>query len=99
MLQPIPVGLRNFTEYHPLIEPAKLEKIYRLAKKLEGKRILHVNSNSARGGVAEILSSAIPLMRDIGINAHWYSLTNVPASFYRLTKAFHHGLQGDSRNL
>lgn len=99
MLQPVPVGLRNFTEYHPLIEPGLFEEVYALAKRLEGKRVLHINSTSSRGGVAEILESSIPLMRDVGLDAHWQTFKSVPNSFYRLTKLIHNGLQGGSQDM
>ena len=45
------------------------------------------------GGVAEILRSEIPLLRDLGLVADW-KLISGDAAFFRATKAIHNGLQG-----
>jgi len=47
----------------------EVERLRRLADRLAGKRIVHVNSTRSGGGVAEILGWMIPLMEELGISA------------------------------
>ncbi len=77
-------------------EPAGAEVIahlHQLARPLEGKRVVHVNSTAVGGGVAEILHRLVPLQRELGIDATWEVLTG-RARFYGVTKSFHNALQG-----
>jgi trehalose synthase len=60
--------------------------------------IVHINSTSQGGGVAEILNSLVPLMNDIGLNAGWRVLHG-NFDFFTLTKKIHNALQGESINL
>ena len=46
-----------------------------LAAPLRGTRVLHVNATPYGGGVAEILRSEIPLLRDLGLVADWKLIT------------------------
>lgn len=46
------------------------------------------------GGVAEILSSLTPLMKDIGIDAERLVIDGSP-EFFAITKDIHNGLQGE----
>jgi trehalose synthase len=48
--------------------------------------------------VAEILGWMIPLMQELGIDARWEVISG-PPDFYRVTKAFHNGLQGQPVSL
>ena len=43
--------------------------------------------------MAEILYTLVPLVSDIGLEAHWQILT-APPEFFSVTKSFHNGLQG-----
>jgi trehalose synthase len=74
--------------------PEVIEQLRRTAKPLKGCRVVHVNSTRVGGGVAEILSWLIPLMNDLGLEASWEVVHGDP-EFFRVTKAFHNGLQGD----
>ena len=44
-----------------------VREIRRLAQGMENLRVLHVNSTSYGGGVAELLYTIVPLMRDAGL--------------------------------
>ena len=50
------------------------------------------------GGVAEILRSEIPLLRDLGLVADWKLISGNDA-FFAVTKAIHNGLQGAPEGL
>ena len=69
-----------------------------LAEKIRGRRILHVNSTRVGGGVAEILRSLVPLLKDIGVEARWEVITGTE-DFFAVTKAFHNSLQGEEQDL
>ena len=79
--------------YEEVVGHQEIERLRRLAERLAGKRIVHVNSTRTGGGVAEILGWMIPLMQELGIDARW-EVIDGNADFYRVTKAFHNGIQG-----
>lgn len=79
--------------YEEIVGPQEVQRLRQLAARLHGKRIVHVNSTRSGGGVAEILNWMIPLMQELGLNARWETISG-PPDFYRVTKAFHNGLQG-----
>jgi trehalose synthase len=83
----------SLDKYAPIIGEQKISEIKRLADRLVGKTVCHVNSTSFGGGVAEILHRLIPLMQDIGLKADW-RLIKGSGEFFNVTKAFHNGLQG-----
>jgi trehalose synthase len=60
---------------------------------LRGIKVIHVNSTKEGGGVAEILAKIVPLMKELGIEAHWEVITG-KEEFFRCTKAIHNALQG-----
>jgi trehalose synthase len=79
--------------YEEVVGHQEVERLRRLAARLQGKRIVHVNSTRVGGGVAEILGWMVPLMNELGLQASWEVINGSP-DFYRVTKAFHNGLQG-----
>ena len=85
--------MRLLDRYEEIVGHHEIDRLRRLAAPLAGKRIVHVNSTRSGGGVAEILGWMVPLMVELGIQASW-EVVAAPADFYRVTKAFHNGLQG-----
>jgi trehalose synthase len=79
--------------YEEIVGHQEIKRLHQLADRLTGKKIIHVNSTRTGGGVAEILSWMVPLMCELGIDAHWEVIAG-NAEFYRVTKTFHNGLQG-----
>jgi trehalose synthase len=71
-----------------------VREIRRLAQGMENLSVLHVNSTSYGGGVAELLYTIVPLTRDAGLDARWYAMDNVPMEFFEVTKKIHNSLQG-----
>jgi trehalose synthase len=70
-----------------------IDHLRQLAKPLEGRKIVHVNSTRVGGGVAEILEQLIPMKRELGIDASWEVIEG-NTDFFAVTKVFHNGLQG-----
>jgi len=92
-MEEVAVGSKHFADYRSIIEPAAYEELQSLSKSLKGKRIAHVNATSYGGGVAELLHSIVPLMKDLGLDVHWYVLSGTNP-FFDATKAIHNALQG-----
>jgi trehalose synthase len=69
-----------------------------LAEPLKGARVLHLNATPYGGGVAEILRSEVPLLRDLGLDADWKIITG-DTGFFSVTKTMHNALQGHARSL
>ena len=52
----------NLEEYISITGQSVIDDLRLLAERLKGKVIQHINSTSVGGGVAEILSRAVPLV-------------------------------------
>jgi trehalose synthase len=85
--------MRLLDRYEEVVGHQNVQRLRQLAGRLEGKRVVHVNSTKTGGGVAEILGWMVPLMQELGLDAQWEVITGNP-DFYRVTKAFHNGMQG-----
>lgn len=90
--------MKSLDEYRGIVGDHTLAEIYKRARRLQGRRIIHINSTQQGGGVAEILSSLVPLMNDVGIETDWRVLHGT-SDFFTITKKFHNALQGSSLNL
>lgn len=80
-------------DYREIAPAEQLDKVRDLAAALKGLRIVHVNSTADGGGVAEILRSLVPLMRDVGLDAQWLVMPGHEA-FFEITKKLHNLMQG-----
>ena len=87
------VGHKSLADYRSIMPKDLMAEIYALGERLQGRRVLHVNATAFGGGVAEILYTLVPLVGDVGLEAHWQILT-APPEFFTITKSFHNGLQG-----
>ena len=84
----------SLSRYQPLIGVRATQRLLRKARRLRGLKVLHVNSTPRGGGVAEILSSLIPLMNELGIPTDWFVITGSP-EFFSFTKNVHNALHGE----
>jgi trehalose synthase len=98
MLQEVPVGHKSISDYTHVVGKELTEQIRELAKPLEGQRVLHVSATAFGGGVSEILYTIVPLMRDVGIDAHWHVIFG-KEEFFNATKLLHNSLQGAEETL
>jgi trehalose synthase len=94
VLQEVALGQRSLADYTHIAGKALVERIRELAAPLEGKRVLHVSATAFGGGVSEILYTLVPLMRDVGLDAHWHVILG-REEFFNVTKLMHNSLQGD----
>jgi trehalose synthase len=93
VLQLVNPGTKSIADYRSIIRRDLFEEIHDLAERLKGARVLHVNATAFGGGVAEILYTLVPLMRDVGLEADW-SVMYGAEPFFDVTKGFHNALQG-----
>ncbi len=90
--------MKSLDDYREVVGDETLAEIYKRARRLQGRRVIHINSTNEGGGVAEILNSLVVLMNDVGIETDWRVLHGT-MDFFKLTKEFHNGLQGKSVNI
>jgi trehalose synthase len=93
MLQLVPVRPKSIDDYRPIVGDRRVEDIQALAAPLRGARVLHLNATGFGGGVAELLSTLVPLMQSVGIDAEWRVMAGAP-ELWETTKAVHNLLQG-----
>lgn len=85
-------------DYAPFIGGKAVDRLKQKAKTLQGVHVNHINATYYGGGVATLLSSLVPLMSNLGINAEWSVIRGLP-KFFDITKQFHNAIQGGDINL
>ena len=93
MLERVPLLDKDLAGYAPVIGDAAVDRIRALAEPLRGARVLHLNATAYGGGVAELLATHVPLLRDLGIDAEWQVIRGSD-EFFAVTKMMHNALQG-----
>ncbi len=85
--------MAKIDEYIPVVGQPQIDDLKLLAEKLRGKVIQNVNSTSVGGGVAEILSRMVPILKELGVDARWDFIKG-GERFFEVTKKFHNALHG-----
>jgi trehalose synthase len=80
-------------KYAAVVGQGVVDELRFLARKLEGKKIQNINSTAVGGGVAEILTRMIPLLKQLGVHATW-DVIKGNERFFTITKKFHNALHG-----
>jgi len=93
MLEVVETEKKLLDDYTDIVGKEEIASIKKLASPLKGEKVVHINATSFGGGVAEILSTLVPLMKDVGIEAEWQVIKGSD-DFFNVTKAIHNGLQG-----
>ncbi|MFY9586887.1 MAG: glycosyltransferase [Actinomycetota bacterium] len=89
----MPTPPKSLGDYAAVVGADAVAKLRARAEPFKGARVLNINSTAFGGGVAELLYTLVPLMRDLGIDAEW-RLIQAPDEFFVVTKAMHNALQG-----
>jgi trehalose synthase len=92
-IQRVELKRKRLDRYRGLVGEETVDAIRDLSHDLRGLRVLELSATATGGGVAEMLSSLVPLERDIGLDATWAVVAGDPA-FFEVTKKLHNGLQG-----
>lgn len=77
--------------YGEIVGDDIIEELYLLSEKLSGKVIQNINSTSVGGGVAEILTQMVPLLKELGVDARW-DVIKGDEKFFQITKKIHNAL-------
>ncbi|MFA5164938.1 MAG: glycosyltransferase [Candidatus Omnitrophota bacterium] len=85
--------MAKIDEYIPVVGQPQIDDLRLLAEKLKGKVIQNINSTSVGGGVAEILSRMVPMLKELGVDARWDFIKG-GERFFEATKKFHNALHG-----
>jgi trehalose synthase len=93
VLQRVEVEQKRLVDYQAIVGDEVIAEIEELAAPLRGARVVHVNATAFGGGVAEMLVTLAPLMRDVGLEAEWQIIAGKD-EFFTVSKACHNGLQG-----
>jgi trehalose synthase len=93
VLATVPTPEKRLDDYIEVAGEAAIERLREAAEPLAGARVLHLNTTNFGGGVAELLFTHVPLMRDLGIDATW-AVIEGSDDYFAVTKAIHNALQG-----
>jgi len=93
VLELVPTLARRPDDYEATVGREIISEAAELAKRLAGRRILHVNATAFGGGVVELLTSAVPLTRALGLDVDWRVIGG-SEEFFEVTKSMHNALQG-----
>jgi trehalose synthase len=95
VLERVPLLEKHLDDYCEVAGDEAIERVRAAAAPLAGARVLHVNATAYGGGVAELLATHVPLLRDVGIEAEW-EVIHGSDEFFGVTKSVHNALQGAS---
>ena len=94
MLPPVPTVRRSLDDYAPMIGGDEVARIRTAADPLRGARILHLSATSFGTAIAGTLAVLVPLMQDLGMDAHW-ATPRATEEYPSLSHAVYEGLAGD----
>ena len=90
--------MAKIEEYIPIVGQSILDDLRLISQKLHGKVIQNINSTSVGGGVAEILTRMVPLLKELGVDARW-DVIKGGKQFFEVTKKFHNALHGKREDI
>lgn len=80
-------------QYEEVVGREVMQELPVVARHLAKKRIRNINSTPVAGGVAELLTRIVPLLRGLGVETTW-DVIKGDQTFFNTTKAFHNALHG-----
>jgi trehalose synthase len=89
----IPTVPRHLDAYKGIIGEGECDEIRALAVPLKGTKVLFLSAVAFGGGVAEVLGTLIPLLRDVGVAADWQMIRGA-GEFYKAADTMRNALQG-----
>jgi len=92
-MQKVSLATKSLADYAPVVGPDVVDELVQLARPLQGARVVHISSTAYGGGVAEMLHTLVPLMRNVGLDAEWRTISGTD-EFFGVTKSMHNALQG-----
>jgi trehalose synthase len=98
----VPIEPEGLDCFSTVLAPDDYTELLNMAARaqglLGGRTIWNITSTARGGGVAEMLTSLLPLARGAGVNVRWLAI-QAELEFFQLTKRIHnrlHGSPGDN---
>ncbi len=88
----------QLAQYEEVVGPQVMQELRIVADHVGNKRLQNINSTPVGGGVAELLTRMVPLMRELGVDTTW-DVIKGDQTFFSVTKAFHNALHGKSTEI
>jgi len=88
----------NINDYRDIVGQDIIDELHILGEKLQDKTVQNVNSTAVGGGVAEILTRMVPLLKQLGVNARW-DVIKGNEKFFNITKKIHNALHGVNEDI
>lgn len=85
-------------DYENIVGPEVIDELRVVADRVRHRRLQNINSTPVGGGVAEILTRMVPLLRELGVEASWDVIKGDQA-YFNVTKAFHNALHGNAEEI
>ncbi|MCL4550592.1 MAG: glycosyltransferase, partial [Bacteroidetes bacterium] len=85
--------MAKLREYEQFVGSDVIDELELYAGKLQNVSVQNINSTAVGGGVAEILTRMIPLLKELGVNACW-DVIKGGEKFFEVTKKMHNALHG-----
>jgi trehalose synthase len=79
--------------YVPIVGASTIDELSLIAERLRGVTVQNINSTAVGGGVAEILTRMIPLLKELGVDARW-DVIKGNEKYFEVTKKMHNALHG-----
>lgn len=80
-------------DYGEVVGPEVIDELHVIAERVHHLSLQNINSTAVGGGVAEILTRMVPLLRELGVQTSW-DIIKGDQAFFNVTKAFHNALHG-----
>lgn len=81
------------TDYEPVVGKNVVDDLRALADRVRHRHLQNINSTAVGGGVAEILTRMVVVLRDLGLTTYWDVIKGNQA-FFNATKTIHNALHG-----
>src|SRR4030042_4978048 len=88
MFGTIALSSKALADYEPIGGEEALAELRGLARPLQGLRVLHLSVAAFGTAVADLLSSLVPLMSDLGLPSQWQVLRPAP-EYFSVNKAMY----------
>jgi trehalose synthase len=76
----------------PVAELRREAEQYR--ERLDGRRVLMLNSTARGGGVAEMMPRLVSILTELGVRTEWWTMNTDEPRFFTLTKRLHNLIHG-----
>lgn len=85
-------------DYVDVVGQQIIDELRVIAERVRHLSLQNINSTAVGGGVAEILTRIVPLLKELGVETTW-DIIKGDQAFFNVTKAFHNALHGKENGI